>query len=224
MVEDGAVTDGSREIAFAEAPGHWIRRLGPLSGSHFDEQGLLLESGGEEWEPAGAWRIELAPNEFLVHPDPRALAQAHLDAASAAFAVDAGGSAAARGLPRALRLPCYFVEHGDAPLPERFTSPLLQRTRILVPSDGGGACESRILSTAAGRAGADGESPVEAAFVAHFGGAPPSDARVVDLRVVDVSGNSGHSAAALGARSAWYRFFALDAPISFAQEGPHKTR
>lgn len=221
MVEDGAVTDGSREVALAEAPGHWISRMGPLADSHLEE-GLLRDNEGVEWEPAGAWRIELAPNEFLVHPDPRALAQAHIDAASAAFSVDAGGPAAAQGLPRALRVPCYFVEHGDAPLPKRFTSPLLQRTRILVLAGGGGAGESRILSTAAGRAGADGESPVEAAFVARFGGAPLrlSDARVVDLKVVDVSGVSSHSAAALGARSAWYRFFALDAPISFAREGP----
>jgi len=213
VVEDGAVTDGSRKVALAEAPGHWISRMGPRADSHLEKEELLHDNEGEEWEPAGAWRIELTPNEFLVHPDPRALAQAHIDAASAAFSVDAGGAAAARELPRALRVPCYFVEHGDAPLPKRFTSPLLQRTRIFVPTDGRGAGESRILSPAAGRAGADGEAPVEAAFIARFGGAPPGDARVVDLRVVDLFGDSRHSAAALGARSAWYRFFALDAPI-----------
>jgi len=215
MVEDGAVTDGSREVALAEAPGYWVSRMGPLVDSHLVKEGLLRDNEGEEWEPPGAWRIELAPNEFLVHPDPRALAQAHIDAASAAYTVNAGGPAAARGLPRALRVPCYFVEHGDEPLPKRFTSPLLQRTRILVPTNGG---ESRIFSAKAGRAGVDGEPPLEAAFVARFGGAPPplSGAGAVDLRVADVSGASRLCEASQDAQSAWYRFFAFDAPISFA--------
>ena len=201
MVEEGEVTDGSSEVALLEAPSHWVRRLGPLE----------KEAVDDTWEPLGAWRIELAPSEFLIHPDPRALALARLSAAT----VDAGGSVALHGRPSALRLPCYSVEKGDAPLPERFMSPLLQRTRILVPMEGQTG-ESRALSTQAGRAEAGGAELAESGFIARFGPTPHAgSASVVDLKAVDLSGENRVGEAA---RSAWYRFFALDAPVAFSRK------
>ncbi len=202
MVEEGAVTDGSREVALAEAPGHWESRFGPRG-----------EARKESGIPPDAWQIELTPNEFLVHPDVRELVK-RLDTASA---VNPDGVILTASSSSAVRLPCYVMAQGDTPLPERFTSPLLQRTRILVPS--GSAIESRLFSSMGGRtAGTEMANISLSGFVARFGVASDSGgARVVDLREVSANEDSHHSGETLGAQLAWYRFFAQDAPVTFAR-------
>ena len=204
MVEEGVVTDGSREVALAEAPGHWASRFGPPAEAH-----------NETWEPPDGWQIELTPNEFLVHPNIRELVR-QIDATSAAVNPDG----VVPNAPKSFRLPCYVMAQGDTPLPERFTSPLLQRTRIFVPT--GSAIESRLFSAKGDRT-AMGESAnftlALSGFVARFGVAPFSGgARVVDLRELNANDESRHSEATHSAQLAWYRFFAQDAPVTFARK------